>query len=92
MLKHILHMFVNDRKLGRWVTSQLLEMRTVITRVNAMRDDASTANVVLLPRKDICVGADKCLSTVALLIRQIRRKTTQQTVDVILRIPRMRSR
>jgi len=52
MFKHILDMLVNDRELCLWVTSQLLEMRSMLTRVDAMRNDAGMAYVVLGPRYD----------------------------------------
>jgi len=84
MLKHILNMLVNDRELCLWVTSQLLKMWSMLTRVNAMRNDAGTAYVVLGPRKDTRAGADECLCTVTLRIGQVRRKTTQQTVEMIV--------
>jgi len=69
----MLHVFVNDRKLGCRMMSQLLKMRAVITHVAAVGDDVGTTNVVLLPREDIRTAKDECLRMVTLFIRQIQR-------------------
>jgi len=49
MLKHILNMLVNDRELCLWVTSQLLKMWSMLTRVDGMQYDAGMPYVVLGP-------------------------------------------
>jgi len=53
MIQHMLNMLINDRKLRHRVVPQLLEIRAVVTRINAVRYDISMTNIILGSGKDV---------------------------------------
>jgi len=67
MIQHMLNMLVNDQKLHRRVAPQLLEMRAVVTRINVVRYDIGTTNIIFGYGKDVRLTADECLSMSTLL-------------------------
>ena len=86
MFKHILNMLINDRELYLWVTSQLLEVRSMLTHVDAMRNDAGMANVVLGPQNTlVCEWMNASARSRCASVKSEGR--LQQTVDMIVHVP-----
>ena len=45
MLQHMLHMLIYDRELRGRVAAQLFEMRTIVTRIDTVRNNVGATNV-----------------------------------------------